>query len=53
MRAVLKLAATPGADAAFAARALSLPSEGEISELVAVSDPDAIHTVRLFMVRSC
>lgn len=52
MRAVLKRAAAPGADGAFAARALALPGEGEISELVPVSDPDAIHAVRQFMVRA-
>lgn len=52
MRAVLRRAAQPGADGAFAARALALPGEGEISELVPVSDPDAIHTVRQFMLKS-
>ena len=56
MAAVLASGAAPGADKAFVARALSLPSEGEISEAVPASaggaDTDAIHSVRKALVRA-
>ena len=38
-------------DPAFAAEALSLPSEGYVAEQMEVVDPDAIHTVRVELRR--
>ena len=38
-------------DAAFIARAMMLPSESEISELVSPADPDVIHAARKFVVK--
>ena len=50
---MLRDAAKPGADVAFAARALSVPGEGELSELVeGPVDPEAIHAVRADRIRS-
>ena len=50
---MLASADASGADKAFVARALSLPSEGELSEAVASdADPDAIHAVRKALVRA-
>jgi aminopeptidase N len=39
-------------DSAFLAEMLALPSEKYIAELMAVIDPDAIHAVRQFVIRS-
>jgi aminopeptidase N len=44
--AVARLLAEGGADPAFAAEALALPSEGFIAEMMSVADPDAIHAAR-------
>ncbi len=53
LEAVLVAAERPGADKAFLARCLSLPGEGELSELAPPpSDPDAIHAVRRGAVRA-
>jgi aminopeptidase N len=41
-----RIVADAAADPAFAAEALSLPSESQIAEQMAVADPDAIHAVR-------
>jgi aminopeptidase N len=52
LEALLVAAEAPGADKAFLARCLSLPGEGELSELqTPVADPDAIHAVRRGVVR--
>jgi aminopeptidase N len=50
VRAVLLGASDANADKAFIARALTLPSESELSELVTPADPDAIRRVRDFVV---
>jgi len=53
MASVLASADAPGADKAFVARALALPSESELSEAVASdADTDAIHKVRKALVRA-
>ncbi|KAI4338679.1 hypothetical protein MLD38_023705 [Melastoma candidum] len=36
-------------DKEFIAKAITLPGEGEIMDLMAVADPDAVHAVRTFM----
>ena len=41
-----------GADDAFIARCLAIPSEGELSELVSPADPDVIHAAREFVVKT-
>jgi aminopeptidase N len=35
----------------FVAKCLSLPGESEIADLMDVADPDAIHTVRRFVIK--
>lgn len=50
--AVRAALADPRADAAFKCAVLSMPGEGEISEMVSPADPAAIHTVREFVVSS-
>lgn len=35
----------------FVAKCLSLPGESEIADLMEVADPDAIHTVRRFIIK--
>jgi len=35
----------------FVAKCLSLPGESEIADLMDVADPDAIHTVRRFIIK--
>jgi aminopeptidase N len=52
LRSLLAAGAAPGADTAFVARALVLPSESELAEAVDVADPDAIHAVRKHVVQS-
>jgi hypothetical protein len=52
MREIVAGAAAPGADLAFIARAMALPSEGELLEMVAPADPDVIHAARDFVVKS-
>jgi len=52
MRSIVGGAAAPGADLAFIARAMALPSEGELLEMVAPADPDVIHAARDFVVKS-
>jgi len=52
LRSVLVGACAPGADKAFAARCLSLPSESELAEAMTVSDPLTTHAVRKFLVKS-
>eukprot|EP00899_Mesostigma_viride_P000768 jgi/Mesvir1/10692/Mv13782-RA.1 len=49
MRAVLRNASL---QKAFVARCLSLPGEGELAELSRPADPDLIHAVREFVVKS-
>jgi len=44
--ACARLIADAGNDPAFAAEALSLPSESYVAEQMEISDPDAIHAVR-------
>lgn len=50
MRSIVGGAVTPGADKAFIARAMAVPSESELSELVSPADPDVIHAARKFVV---
>ena len=52
VQSVLKSALEPGADDAFIARCLAIPSEGELSELVSPADPDVIHAAREFVVKT-
>ena len=47
-----RVLADAGADPAFAAEALSLPSESYVGEQMAVVDPDAIHAVTLQVMRT-
>ena len=47
-----RVLANAGADPAFAAEALSLPSESYVGEQMAVVDPDAIHAVTLQAMRT-
>lgn len=35
----------------FVAKCLMLPGESEIADLMHVADPDAIHTVRRFVIK--
>jgi aminopeptidase N len=51
VNAFARLLADGRQDPAFAAEALSLPSEGYIAEQMAVVDPDAIHEVRVGLRR--
>ena len=50
MRAIVGGAMADGADKAFIARAMVIPSESELSELVSPADPDVIHAARKFVV---
>jgi aminopeptidase N len=52
MRAVLVSATAAGADKAFIARAMALPSESELIEAVESADPVAVHEVRKHVVRT-
>ena len=52
MRNIVNLAKEEGADKAFIARAMALPSEGELSEMVVPVDPDVIHAARDFVVKT-
>ena len=52
MRNIVNLAKEKGADKAFIARAMALPSEGELSEMVVPADPDVIHAARDFVVKT-
>jgi aminopeptidase N len=52
MRKIASGAFEADADKAFIARAMTLPSEGELSELVSPADPDVIHAARDFVVKS-
>ncbi|XP_024529079.1 puromycin-sensitive aminopeptidase [Selaginella moellendorffii] len=38
-------------DKEFVAKALTLPGESELMDLMEVADPDAVHTVRKFVIR--
>eukprot|EP01018_Ginkgo_biloba_P034330 Gb_40952 [translate_table: standard] len=38
-------------DKEFIAKAITLPGEGEIMDLMEVADPDAVHTVRRFVIK--
>jgi len=38
-------------DKAFVAKALTLPAESEVADLMPVADPDAIHEVRSFIIK--
>jgi aminopeptidase N len=49
--AFVSVLAQAGADPAFAADALALPSEGYLSEQMPIIDPDAIHAVRVALRR--
>jgi aminopeptidase N len=49
--AFARVLAQAAADPAFTADALTLPSEGYLSEQMQVIDPDAIHTVRVALRR--
>ena len=51
-RAVVAGAVDDAADKAFIARAMALPSESELSELVSPADPDVIREARDFVVVS-
>jgi len=51
VRASARVLADAASDPAFAAEALSLPSESFIAEQLDEVDPDAIHTVRVFLRR--
>jgi aminopeptidase N len=51
-RAVVAVAVDDAADKAFIARAMALPSESELSELVSPADPDVIREARDFVVVS-
>jgi aminopeptidase N len=35
----------------FVSKCLALPGESEIADLMEVADPDAIHTVRRFLIK--
>lgn len=35
----------------FIAKAITLPAESELMDLMEVADPDAVHTVRQFVVK--
>lgn len=50
MRSIVSGAVNPGADKAFIARAMVIPSESELSEMVSPADPDVIHAARKFVV---
>ena len=50
MRVVVAGAVDDDADKAFIARAMALPSESELSELVSPADPDVIREARDFVV---
>ena len=50
MRVVVADATNTDADKAFIARAMSLPSESELSEMVSPADPDVIREARDFVV---
>ena len=52
MRNIVNLAKEEGADKAFIARAMALPSEGELSEMVVPANPDVIHAARDFGVKT-
>jgi aminopeptidase N len=52
MRSIISGAAEAGADRAFIARAMVVPSESELSELVSPADPDVIHAARVFVVKA-
>eukprot|EP00262_Sarcandra_glabra_P013014 TRINITY_DN34_c0_g1_i2.p1 TRINITY_DN34_c0_g1~~TRINITY_DN34_c0_g1_i2.p1 ORF type:complete len:888 (+),score=166.95 TRINITY_DN34_c0_g1_i2:279-2942(+) len=39
----------PSLDKEFIAKAITLPGEGEIMDMMEVADPDAVHAVRLFI----
>ena len=52
MRNIVNLAKEEGADKAFIARAMALPSEGELSEMVVPANPDVIHAARDFVVKT-
>jgi len=52
MRNIINLAKEDGSDKAFIARAMALPSEGELSELVSPADPDVIHAARDFVLKT-
>jgi len=39
-------------DKSFVAVAMSIPSEGELIEMLELADPDALHTVRNFVVKN-
>ena len=52
MHNIVNLAKEKGADKAFIARAMALPSEGELSEMVSPADPDVIHAARDFVVKT-
>ena len=52
MRAVLVSSTSPGADKAFIARAMALPTESELIEAVESADPVAVHEVRKHVVRT-
>ncbi|KAL8498468.1 hypothetical protein ACS0TY_021701 [Phlomoides rotata] len=39
----------PSLDKEFIAKAITLPDEGEIMDMMEVADPDAVHTVRTFI----
>jgi aminopeptidase N len=51
VRAFARVIEQASADAAFTAEALTLPSEGYLSEQMQVIDPDAIHAVRTALRR--
>lgn len=50
MRSIVGGASEAGADKAFIARAMAVPSESELSEMVSPADPDVIHAARKFVV---
>ena len=52
MRAIVTAASAPDADKAFIARAMAIPSESELSEMVSPADPDVIHAARKFVVQT-
>ena len=38
-------------DKEFIAKAITLPGEGEIMDLMKVADPNAVHTIRRFVIK--
>ncbi|XP_047970102.1 puromycin-sensitive aminopeptidase isoform X2 [Salvia hispanica] len=49
LNGVKSILCDPSLDKEFIAKAITLPGEGEIMDMMAVADPDAVHAVRSFI----